>query len=236
MRMGATKKDQRRKRDPESTRIAILEAAKTVLARDGAEGLSVSSVAKLAGVNRGTAYQHFQVKEDLVRATLDSVSHQLLDAVFQGGDLDGEPPEGLPAPDMEHMPDVINGMAEYNLRLAEYAINNPDIGRIWLFDVLAREDPKEDVFYKRFAQAMQDLADNNASQDDIDVEVLAVLMLTGYFLWPVWVSAHARSKKARRQMAERYARELMRLSMHGVLHADSHAILKAYLKKNLSSA
>ena len=70
--MPARKKpNTRRRRDPESTRVAILEAAKTVLAREGAEALSVSSVAKLAGVNRGTAYQHFQVKEDLVRATLD---------------------------------------------------------------------------------------------------------------------------------------------------------------------
>ncbi len=233
--MAAAKKEIRRKRDPESTRIAILEAAKTILAQDGAEGLSVSSVAKLAGVNRGTAYQHFEVKEDLVRATLDWVSHQLLDAVFEGGDLDGEPPEGLPTPDLEHLPEVINGMAEFNLRVAEYAIDNPDIGRIWLYDVLSRSDPKEDVFYKRFAQALQNLADTDASHEDMDVEVLSVVMLTGYFLWPVWVRSHARSKKARKKMAVRFAREVMRLAMHGILHADSHAILDAYLKENLSS-
>lgn len=226
----------RRKRDPDATREAILEAAKTILAKDGAEGLSVSSVAKLAGVNRGTAYQHFQVKEDLVRATLDWVSHQLLDAVFEGGDLDGEAPEGLLRPDLEHMPEVINSMADFNLRLAEYAVENPDIGRIWLYDVLSRENPREDVFYKRFAQALQTLAESDASLDDMDVEVLAVMMLTGYFLWPVWVRSHARGKKARRQMAERYAAEVLRLSMHGVLRADSHALMKAYLKKNLRSA
>lgn len=234
--MAAAKKQQRRKRDPESTRTSILEAAKTVLAQDGAEGLSVSSVAKLAGVNRGTAYQHFQVKEDLVRATLDWVSHQLLDAVFQGGDLDGEAPDDLPPADLEHLPEVINGMAEFNLRLAEYAIENPDIGRIWLYDVLSRENPREDVFYKRFAQALQNLSESDASHQNMDVEVLAVVMLTGYFLWPVWVRSHARSKKARKQMAERFAGEVLRLSMHGVLHADSHAILNAYLKKNLSSS
>jgi AcrR family transcriptional regulator len=226
----------RRTRDPESTRAAILEAAKTILARDGAEGLSVSSVAKLAGVNRGTAYQHFQVKEDLIRATLDWVSHQLLDAVFEGGDLGGEAPADLVRPDREHLPEVINSMAEFNLRLAEYAIDNPDIGRIWLYDVLSRENPKDDVFYKRFAQALQTLAESDASEDDMDVEVLSVVMLTGYFLWPVWARAHARGKKARKQMAVRFARELMRLSMDGVLHADSHALLKAYLKKNLTDA
>jgi hypothetical protein len=44
-----------RRRDPERTREAILEAARTRLANDGPEGLSLSEVAHLAGVNRGTA-------------------------------------------------------------------------------------------------------------------------------------------------------------------------------------
>jgi len=224
-----------RKRDPQFTRISILEAAKTVMAREGAEGLSVSSVAKLAGVNRGTAYQHFQVKEDLVRATLDWVSQQLLEAVFgEGADLAGEPPEGILEPDLEHLPEVINGMAAFNLRLAEYVIENPDISRIWLYDVLSRENPRDDVFYKRFLKAMQTLAESDASVGDQDVEVLAVLMLAGYFLWPVWVRAHARTRKARREMARRFAGEMMRLSMYGVLRADDRAILKAYLRNSLS--
>lgn len=228
--MASAAKDKRRKRDPESTREAILDAAKTVLARDGAEGLSVSTVAKIAGVNRGTAYQHFQLKEDLVRATLDWVSHQLLEAVFEGGDLGGDVPDDLLTPDQDHMDEVINRMAEFNIRLAEYAIENPEIGRVWLFDVLSRDNPKEDAFYKRFAQAVQTLAESDAGVDGIDVEVQAVLTLTGYFMWPVWVRAHARTKKARKEMARRYAGEVLRMSMHGVLRADSHAILKAYLK------
>jgi AcrR family transcriptional regulator len=234
--MPAKQPRERRKRDPESTRNSILEAAVSVLAQDGAEALSVSSVAKLAGVNRGTAYQHFQVREELIRATLERVSHQLLDAVFEGGDLGGERPEGLLEPDLAHLPDVINRMAAFNLRLAEYAIENPEIGRIWLFDVLSRENPREDVFYKRFEQALHTLAASDASENDMDVEVLAVLMLTGYFLWPVWVRSHAKSKKARKLMARRYASEVLRLSMDGVLRADSHVILRAYLKNNLLSS
>jgi AcrR family transcriptional regulator len=223
---------QRRKRDPESTRISILEAAKTILAQDGAEGLSVSSVAQLAGVNRGTAYQHFQVKEDLVRATLDWVSHQLLDAVFEGWDTQGERPEGFPEPDLEHLPDVIDSMSSFNLRLAEYAIDNPDIGRIWLYDVLSRKNPKDDVFYKRFELALKEMAMSDATKDDMDTEVLAVLMLTGYFLWPVWVRSHASSKRERKVMAQRFANEVMRLSMHGVFSVDLNAHLPAHPKRN----
>src|SRR6516225_9037523 len=114
----------RRKRDPDSTRTSILEAAKTILARDGAEGLSVSSVAQLAKVNRGTAYQHFEAKEDLIRATLDMVSQQLVDAVF-ADDSEGESEDMVP--DLKRMPQVINSMAAFNLRLANYAVDNPEI-------------------------------------------------------------------------------------------------------------
>ena len=84
--MSKAKPRERRRRDPEGTRTAILDAAQSILAEDGAEALSVSRVANLAGVNRGTAYQHFLAKEDLIEATMERVSHQLLDAVFELSD------------------------------------------------------------------------------------------------------------------------------------------------------
>jgi AcrR family transcriptional regulator len=230
----ATKlKPARRRRDPESTRIAILNAAKTVLARDGAEGLSVSTVAQIAGVNRGTAYQHFSDKDELVRATLDWVSQQLLDAVFEEGGLTrGEEGKQLDV-DLTHLPEVINGIARFNIRLSKFAVDNPEIGRIWLYDVLSRKNPTEDAFFKRFERSLQNFADSDASEPNIDVTALAVLMLTGYFLWPVWVDAHAKTKKAKQKMAERYALEVLRVSMHGMVHADGHATLETFLERNL---
>jgi AcrR family transcriptional regulator len=58
----------RRKRDPQGTREAILEAAWQQLARDGKQGVSVAQVAQLAGVNRGTAYQHLRTRQQLIDA------------------------------------------------------------------------------------------------------------------------------------------------------------------------
>lgn len=228
--MATAQPRQRRKRDPESTRNTILEAAKTVLARDGAEGLSVSSVAQLAGVNRGTAYQHFETKEELIRATLDWVSLQLVESVFIERSTPGAGYEELPEHVLDHLPEVISAMAAFNVRLAEYAVENPEIGRIWLYDVMSRENPRDDAFYQRFEQSLMDFSRSEAAEKDIDVEALAVLMLTGYFLWPVWGRAHTKSKTARRRLAQRYAGEVLRLSMHGVVHADGHAILRAFLK------
>jgi len=226
-------KSVRRKRDPEATRIAILEAAKTVLAKDGAEGLSVSSVAKLAGVNRGTAYQHFQIKDDLVRATLDWVSEQLLEAVFGDLPADGIEPVRQVKPDRKHLSEVMQSMVAFNLRLAEYTIENPEIARIWLYDVLSRKNPKEDVFFKQFETALIEMAESDATVDNIDAEPQAVLMLAGYFLWPVWVRSHAKTKKERKQMARRFVGEAMRSSMHGVFRADSKQV-DEFLKKSLA--
>ena len=92
----------RRARDPQATRADILEAALSLLAKDGPEAISLSAVAVLAGVNRGTAYQHFETRERLIEETIAYVSDKLYRAVLEGiayalhhnietGTLDGHP-------------------------------------------------------------------------------------------------------------------------------------------------
>ena len=213
--MSNTKPRERRRRDPEGTRNAILDAAQSILAEDGAEALSVSWVASLAGVNRGTAYQHFLAKEDLIEATMERVSHQLLEAVFEEEE-DHVVDESV-QPDLHHLPDVIQRMGGFAMRMAMYTVENPDISRIWLFDVLAKKNPTEDVFYKRFLQAIERLAKSDMGAPDIDIEALAVLMLSGFFLWPVWVDSHAKTKKMRKEMAQRFGNEVLRLTLHGFM-------------------
>lgn len=56
--------------DAERNRRRLLEAAATVIARDGVEA-SVEAIAREAGVGMGTLYRRFACKDDLVRAILD---------------------------------------------------------------------------------------------------------------------------------------------------------------------
>ena len=58
-------------------RVEILEAAIAILAKDGSDGLSVLQFVRLAGINWGGAlrYQYFSTREDLVKATAESVSN-----------------------------------------------------------------------------------------------------------------------------------------------------------------
>lgn len=204
----------------DATRETILAAARTVLASDGPEALSLSKVAHLAGVNRGTAYQHFQTREDLIKATVAWVSEHLSTMIFGGIDIPQDTSSAL----KEGRPvyDVIT-------KLVDFAVENPALGRIWLFEVLSSPNPGDDLFFRQFKQTTQQLAESEHSQEGIDVEALSVIILAGYFLWPEWVRAHAKTDGERQTMAGRMRREVLRLFLHGVIKADELPQLKELL-------
>lgn len=207
----------RRKRDPDGTREIILAAAREVLAQDGKEGLSVAEVAQRAGVNRGTAYQHFQTREQLIEATAAWVSDKLCKAVF------GETVKGQPAAEL-----TVEGVMEH---LAQFAMDNPELGRIWLFELLASRRPANDPFWRQYVSKLEKFIKTDLAQPGIDTEVHSVLMLAATFLWPVWARAHTRTAKERQQMAERFIREIMRLSLHGTLRPEKYPELDARVRK-----
>lgn len=212
----AGKKTQRRKRDPKGTRVAILEAAGKLLAKDGPEGLSVSQVAQLAGVNRGTAYQHFPTREQLVEATTSWVSERLRQAVF-----------GDATPGTGAMPNA-QDVAEH---MAEFAMENPELGRVWLFEVLSSSRPASDQFWNEYRAHFERFAQSDMAQPGIDAEVHSVMMLISTFLWPVFGRAHARTAKERQQMAKRFSHEMLRLSLYGTMRPEKFPELDAKMRK-----
>ena len=219
----AGRKTQRRRQDPERTRAAILEAASTLLAKDGPEGLSVSQVAQLAKVNRGTAYQHFQTREQLLDATTTWVSEKLRRAVF--GDLKSG--------DTSATLGEAQGVAQ---RMAEFAMENPDLGRVWLFEVLSSNRPTNDPFWNQFKGGLEKFAKSDRAQPGIDVDVHAVMMLIGTLLWPIFVRADTRSAKERQQMVQRFTNEMLRLSQFGTMRPEKFPELDAKLRKLQSAS
>jgi len=213
----------RRRRNPEATREDIITAARTVLASDGPDGLSLSKVAHLAGVNRGTTYQHFDTREALIKATVESVSHHLSRHVL-GHSEGADAAEQLSDPDQPAIYEAIS-------RLAQFAVDNPELGSIWLFEILSCDDPDEDEFFKHFKRSAEVMSKSELSEEGIDTEVLSVFILAGCFLWPVWVRAKARSKKERQAMARRMSREILRLSLHGTMRAEAFPELQRLLDK-----
>jgi AcrR family transcriptional regulator len=55
----------------EQTRNAIIEAALTVLGRDGTARLTFESVAREAGLSKGAVTHHFRSKDDLLKGVLE---------------------------------------------------------------------------------------------------------------------------------------------------------------------
>lgn len=210
-------KTQRRRQDPERTRAAILEAASMLLAKDGPEGLSVSQVAQLAKVNRGTAYQHFQTREQLLEATTTWVSEKLRRAVFGDHGINAE---SITLGDAQ-------GVAE---RMAEFAMENPALGRVWLFEVLSSNRPASDPFWNQYKTSLEKFAQSDRAQPGIDVDVHAVMMLIGTLLWPVFVRADTRSAKDRRQLAQRFSDEMLRLSLLGNMRPEKFPELDGRLR------
>ncbi len=208
----------RRPRDPVATREAILEAARTLLAKDGPEGISLSEVAQLAGVNRGTAYQHFATREKLIEATAKWVSEKMFRAVF--GD-----PETLGERQVE-MVDI----SDPTDRIAAFAMENPELCRVWLLQLLASPDPTSDPFWREYQGSIHRFSQTELAQDNIDTEAMSVILLSGSMLWPVWARSHARDDDERRRLAGRFAQEVLRLCMHGSVKPERYPQIEQRLK------
>ena len=198
----------RRPRDPVATRAVILDAACTLLARDGPDGVSLSAVAELAGVNRGTAYQHFETRENLVEATVQMVSDRIFREVF--GD-----PEMIGERQVEKV-----DMVEVTERLAYFAMENPDLCRSWFLQVLSMPDPAADPFWREYSGSIARFAQTDLAKPGIDAEAWSIISLAGNFLWPVWAHSHSQGEAERHALAKRFAREMLRLSLHGTLQPD----------------
>ena len=72
-------------------RAQILAGAESVFAADGYEGASMARIATVAGVSKGTLYNHFESKADLFAAYVSGKCDQYLARVFDGVDHDGDP-------------------------------------------------------------------------------------------------------------------------------------------------
>ncbi len=201
----------RRPRDPEATREAILDAARTLLAKHGPEGISLSEVAQLAGVNRGTAYQHFATREKLIEATAQSVSDQMFRAVF------GDDPETIGE---RQVLDV--DIADPSDRIADFAMENPELCRVWLMQMLASPDPTADPFWREYQGSIARFAETENAQDNVDSEALSVIILAGTMLWPIWAQSHARDNTDRKKLSQRFAQEVLRLTMYGSVRPEKY--------------
>jgi hypothetical protein len=121
-------------------------------------------------------------------------------------------------------------------RLSVFAMENAELCRSWLLQILASENPVGDPFWKEFQGSLERFSETELAQDSIDTEAMSVLVLSGIFLWPVWARAHAKTDEERRKLAVRMTRELLRLCLFGSMNPAAFPDLVERLSHPLPDA
>lgn len=195
--------ERRQRSDALLSRAALLEAARALFAERGPEALTVVEVAKRAGLNRSTAYQHFKTRDDLVRAVGDEFAREVRSFFAE------------PRPLGDQMDFFVH-----------YFRERPDIARLWLFNLLG--DRNENAAgWDDYIRGMEQLAKSSRAQPGIDPEMLGVIGMTSALVWSLMVRQRCESDDAALSETQRFARELKRLFLFGALRPEGWPELSA---------
>jgi len=177
--------------DAKASHKALVVAARDLFAERGPDGLTIVEVAKRAGLNRSTAYQHFRSREELSQAVAEEIATEL-------GELMKEP----------------RGLAEQIDFFVHYFEEQPNIARLWMYHLLADEGrPRRG--WGRYLDSLEQMSKSPNSLPGIDAEMLGVIGLTSSLVWSVMARQRTGSKKAAAEETNRFAGELKRLFLAG---------------------
>jgi AcrR family transcriptional regulator len=144
-------------KNPENTRIKLLQATVDLVAKKGADALEMKEVASTANVSRAVAYRHFADRDHLLREAKQWLSDRLLESVTE--------PQS-------------NSLEDQIYEAAKLVLGNREASRLWVADALdgKAHDPDHPL-YKTLIQSLEHLKVSNKARSDIDVEVLTSIML-----------------------------------------------------------
>ena len=185
-----------RRSDHHRTRRRILDAARRLMGERGPEGLTVSAVARAAELNRTTAYQHFRTRDELVAAVLAELATEV------GARI------GAAQPLAQRIDDLVL-----------YFVEHPEIARLSLHHLLG-ESPFPREIWRPYFDEMRTIDGSGQTQDGVDPEMLAQVLMAVALLWPLSARTEYEDPAAVRAATQRFARELKRLLLYGVLRPE----------------
>ncbi len=151
-----------RNRNYEETHLLLIETAGELIAESGADGVSVSALARVTGINRSTIYYHFEKREDLMSAAYKWSREQLA----KGPDAGASRWVGI---------DDISGLFQ----------RNPDVITSWIENYIAVGNIRERYpHWDRLVAQIGDAFAELAADEQCDTEVCCALMLTSAFVAP----------------------------------------------------
>jgi AcrR family transcriptional regulator len=165
-------------RDPEQTRLDILHATMSAIAKKGDAGVRVAKVAKAAGVTTGAIYSRFGSREGLLAAAHTEFMHEMVAEIIGslGGILDSVEGNPLTSPQYaEVMRGAFMGaQAENALRwaaAASRAQHQPDLA--------AQLQPIERGMLDGITSIIQRGQTDGWMRPDIDPRAIAVIIFGG---------------------------------------------------------
>lgn len=182
--------------DAKASRKTLLAAARELFAERGPDALTIVEVAKRAGLNRSTAYQHFRSREELTQAVADAFAQELRELL-------GEPRD----------------FGEQIEFFVQYFSDHPDIARLWMFHLLTGKSRAREG-WGDFIESLERIATGSRAQSGIDAEMLGVIGMTSALVWSVMAHQHSPSQADAEAETLRFAAELKRLLLVGTLRPE----------------
>ena len=177
------------------TRRALVDAAAKLMAEVGIESVSVSEVAKRAGVTRPGAYYHFKNRDELLDAVRADVDRQLVKTV--GGTTATD--------DMYTYP-------------AELAAEDTNLFKMRIMRLL-ESGPRKDVLAHARKRVFSRFKRSGELRDNVDPD-MAALISTAALVAAFMAVSQAKSKKRRHELAREFGDNYYQLLFYGVLNPE----------------
>ncbi|MEJ6011366.1 helix-turn-helix domain-containing protein [Novosphingobium aquae] len=154
--------ERKRNRGFEETHQSLIETAVRMLSEKGVEALSVSALAREAGINRTTVYYHFPSREAMIEAVKEWSSLQLARGMDAGSSR-------------------FDRMAGIN----RFVLANPELIKLWIDDFIAPGDIRDR--YPRWDDLVTGMTKRLAAShpgEEVDAEVYSVMLLASAIIGP----------------------------------------------------
>lgn len=177
--------ERKRNRGFEETHQSLIETAVRLLSEKGVEALSVSALAREAGINRTTVYYHFPSREAMIDAVKEWSSLQLARGMDTGSSR-------------------FERMAAIN----RFVLANPELIKLWIDDFIAPGDIR--TRYPRWDDLVSGMAKSLSAAhpgEDIDAEVYAVMLLASAIIGPRILQNSVAPEADPAQVSERFMAE-----------------------------
>lgn len=179
--------ERKRNRGFEETHRLLIEAAVRLISEKGAEALSVSELARAAGLNRTTVYYHFPGRDAMLSAVREWSAHELA----KGMQID------VP---QEHRAEQVT----------RFVLENPELAKLWIDDFISPGDVRER--YSAWDDLVAGLtatfaADEAAGGEGGDAEVYAIMLLTAAIIGPRIFRNSVRTDISDDEIAQRFLGE-----------------------------